>query len=296
MKDFIIITDSCSDLDTDYISQKEIPFVSLTCRIEDLEYKDDFGQSLSYKSFYDYMRHGKVPKTSQPSVHDFHKVFEEYVSKGLDILYICVSSGLSGTYNCAYIAKKMIQDDYPDNEIYIFDALTASVGQGLMVIKAVEMKENGYSMESIVDYLEMNVQRLNTFIIVNDLSHLRRGGRISASAAVIGRVLNINPVLTLNHQGKVINIMKIRGRKKAVAQLADFIAERIEAPEEQTIAINHGDCMEEALELKRIIQEKVPVRDVYINFIGPVVGTYGGPGAMAVFFLGKERQQHIYES
>lgn len=296
MRDFIIITDSCSDLSKEYISEKGIPFVSLTCRIEDREYRDDFGESLPYIKFYDYMRAGIIPKTSQPNSSDFYEEFKRSAEKGLNILYICVSSGLSGTINSAHIAKNMIKEEYEDIHIYIFDALTASLGQGLMVMKAVELKERGESFPFIVDYLETNVQKLNTFIIVNDLSHLKRGGRISSAAAMVGKVLNINPLLTISHLGKVLTLLKIRGRKKAINKLAEIVLERIESPEEQIISICHGDCLQEALELKAMVLNKIKVKDVYINFIGPVVGTYGGPGAMAVFFMGKERQHHIVEN
>ncbi|MGE5629049.1 MAG: DegV family protein, partial [Solirubrobacterales bacterium] len=269
---------------------------SLTCRIEGQEYMDDFGQALPYKRFYDYMRNGFIPKTSQPSVNAYYDVFSKYAKEGFDVLYICTSSGLSGAYNSAYIAKKMLQDEYPDTEVYIFDALTACLGQGLMTMKALELKEKGESMENIVDYLETNVQQYNTFMIVNDLNHLKRGGRISAAAAAIGKVLSINPVLSISESGSVLLISKIRGRKKAINKLAEIMFERIETPEQQTIAISHGDCLEEAMELKRIILDKLNVKSVYMNYIGPVVGTYGGPGAMAVFFMGKDRKEVVSES
>ncbi|MHC1721497.1 MAG: DegV family protein [Clostridiaceae bacterium] len=293
MKDFIIMTDSCSDLDRKYIEENGIPFAMLTCRIGNEEYRDDFGTSLPYKKFYDSMRGGVVPKTSQPNTNDFYEIFKKQAEKNLDILYICVSSGLSGTISPAHIAENMIQDEFEGREIYIFDSLTASLGQGSMVMKALELKSKGASMMEIVDYLETHVQKLNTYMIVNDLNHLKRGGRINTAAVLIGTVLKINPLLSINHEGKVLPIGNMKGRKKAISKLADLITERIEEPESQTICISHGDCHDEALELKNLIMEKINTKDVYINFIGPVVGTYGGPGAMAVFFMGKERQHNI---
>jgi DegV family protein with EDD domain len=291
MRDFIIMTDSCSDLPRTYIDEKKIPFAMLTCRIGDQEYRDDFGESLPYKRFFDYMREGIVPKTSQANNHDFYEVFKAQAEKGLDVLYICVSSGLSGTLSSAHSARNMLMNDYQDTEVYIFDVLTASLGQGLMVMKAQEMKESGSSMLEIVDYLEENVQKLNTYIVVNDLSHLRRGGRISAAAAVVGKVLNINPMLTISNEGKVLTLGTVRGRKKAIGRLAEIVADRIEYPEEQMVCICHGDCVEEAEYLKGLLMDSVKPKEVFINFIGPVVGTYGGPGALAVFFLGKDRQK-----
>jgi len=293
MKDFVIITDSCSDLERKYIDENNIPFAMLTCRIGNQEYKDDFGTSLPYSKFYDLMRSGEVPKTSQPNTNDFYEIFREQAEKNVDILYIGVSSGLSGTLSPAHVAENMIQDEFEGVEIYIFDTLTASLGEGLMVMKALELKKNGASMMEIVDYLETHVQKLNTYMIVNDLNHLKRGGRINTAAVLIGSVLKINPLLSISHEGKVLPIGNMKGRKKAINKLADLITERIENPEGQTICISHGDCYEEALELKNLILERISPGDVYISFIGPVIGTYGGPGAMAIFFMGKERQHHI---
>lgn len=296
MKNFVIITDSCCDLPRDIIEKKQIPFVSLTFNYHGEEYKDDLGESMPSVKFFNDMKNGAIPKTSQPSSQAFYDAFKGIVSKGMDVIYICVSTGLSGTFNSANIAKNMIKEEFPEARVYIIDILTASLGQGIMVLKAYEMKDDGASYEEIVDYLEMNKQRVNTYITVDDLSHLKRGGRISAAAATIGIVLHIKPLLTLNHEGKVMPIVKIRGRKKVIKRLAEIVIERIENDEEQTIAICHGNCFEEALKLKEYILQEVKVKDVLINYIGPAVGAYGGPGALAVFFMGKERQHHIIEN
>lgn len=287
------MTDSCCDLCSEYIRNENIPFVSLTCRFGEKEYLDDFGKSLGYKEFYDGMRSGETPKTSQPNPEAFYKVFKEILNQGKDILYICVSSGLSGTYNSANIAKDMIIGEYKDSRIAIVDTLTASLGQGLMVIKAIKMKELGTSFDDIVNNLEQNKLNLNTYITVDDLNHLKRGGRISSTAAMVGIVLHIKPILTLNNEGKVIPVVKVRGRKNSINKLAEYVFEKIEKPEEEIITICHGDAEEEAKKLKEIILKEIKVKDVIINYVGPVVGTHGGPGALAVFFIGKHRQNHI---
>lgn len=293
MKDFVIMTDSCCDLPIEYINEKNIPYVALTCNYNGKEYIDDFGQTLNQKKFFDDLRQGTLPKTSQANSNSFYNKFKEIIDTDKDIIYICVSSGLSGTFNSANIAKNMILDEYNDAKIYIVDILTASLGQGLMVMKAYEMKENGVSMREIVDYLEDNKQFLNTYITVDDLNHLKRGGRISSTAATFGIVLHIKPVLTINLEGKVMPVIKIRGRKKCIIKIADTVEKRIMDPEEQTISICHGDCLDEALKLKDEILKRVKVKNVVINYIGPVVGTFSGPGALAVFFMGKERQHHM---
>ncbi len=293
MNDYVIITDSCCDLPYEYIEEKNISFVSLTFSYNGNEFDDDFGKSFEQKKFFDDMRNGAVPKTSQPNAEQFIAKFREIMSSGKDVLFIGVSSQLSGTVNSARIAKDMIKDEFPNNRIYIFDSLSASLGQGLMVMNAVEMQESGATFEEIVDYLEMNVQNLNIYITVDDLAHLKRGGRISTTAATVGMMLHLKPVLTINYEGRVIPVLKIRGRKKTIKRLTEVIKERIINFEEQRIAICHGDCIEEAIKLRNLILEEVDVKEVLINTIGPVVGTYGGPGALAIFFMGKERQQNI---
>jgi DegV family protein with EDD domain len=155
------------------------------------------------------------------------------------------------------------------------------------------MKEAGKTLKEIASYIEDSKQRLNTYMTVDDLSHLKRGGRISLTAAVLGMVLHIKPILTINNEGRVMALLKVRGRKGSIAKLAETLTERIENPEQQTIAICHGDCVDEAMDLKESILKLVKVKDVIINYTGPAVGTHGGPGNLAIFFMGKERQQHL---
>jgi DegV family protein with EDD domain len=296
MRDFIIMTDSCCDLPIEYITKKDIPFVSLTCSFEGKEYPDDFGKSLNYKDFYKGMERGVIPKTSQPNAEAFYKIFKEILGKvDKDILYISVSTGLSGTCNSANIAKNMIKEEFKSGEIIIVDSLTASLGQGLMVIKAVDMKENGAALQDIVKYLESIKLNLNTYITVNDLNHLKRGGRISTAAALVGTILHVKPILTLNDEGKVLPVLKVKGRKNAINTLANYVWMKIENSEEEIISICHGDVIEEAERLKEIILSKIKVKDIVLNYVGPVIGTYGGPGSLSVFFTGKHRQNHIVD-
>ena len=186
-------------------------------------------------------------------------------------------------------------EEFPSAIIYIIDVLTASLGQGLMVRKAVEMKNAGCSAEKIVCEIQKDIQNLNTYITVQDLNFLKRGGRISNMAATLGLVLHLKPILTLNHEGRVMPVLKVRGRKKSITKLAEIVKEKIKNPESQTIAICHADCYEEAVRLKEEILEKVSVKEVLIHYIGPVVGRFSGPGALAVFFIGEPRQHHVID-
>ena len=295
MRDFVIMTDSCCDLPKDYIYGNNIPFAMLPFSYNDKEYLDDLGQSLSQKQFFDDLRTGALPNTSQANSESFYNIFKSAAERDEDIIYIGVSSGLSGTYNSANIGKTAILEEFPNAIIHIIDVLTASLGQGLMVRKAVEMKNDGHSADQIVFEIEKNIQNLNTYITVEDLNFLKRGGRISNVAATIGTVLHLKPILTINHEGRVIPVLKVRGRKKSITKLAEIVMEKIINPETQTIAICHADCYEEAVKLKEEIVGKVSVKEVLIHYIGPVVGRFSGPGALAVFFIGESRQHHVID-
>ena len=295
MRDFVIMTDSCCDLPKEYIHDNNIPFAMLPFSYNDREYLDDLGQSVSQKQFFDDLRAGALPNTSQANSDSFHKIFKSAAELHKDIVYIGVSSGLSGTYNSADIGKRATLEEFPDARIYIIDVLTASLGQGLMVRKAVEMKNEGCSAEEIVHEIEKIIPNLNTYITVEDLNFLKRGGRISNAAATLGLVLHIKPILTLNHEGRVMPLLKVRGRKKSLTKLAEILKDKITNPETQTIAINHADCYEEAVRLKEEILARVKVKEVIIHYIGPVVGRFSGPGAMAVFFIGESRQHHVID-
>lgn len=291
MKDFEIFTDSCCDLPIEYVLKKKLKYARLTCNYSGKQYYDDFGQSLSHKQFFSDLRNGETPLTSQPSVEEFYNKFKEILIQGKDILYICVSGGLSGTENSATIAKNMLLDEISGATILIINVLTASLGQGLMVMHAIEMKEKGKSLDEIVSYIKLCIPKLNTYMTVDDLNHLKRGGRLSSAAAMIGIVLHIKPILTINNKGRVMTVQKVKGRKSSINKLVEIITERIEEPENQTIAICHGDCIEDALKLKESILKEVKVKNIIINPTGPAVGTHGGPGNLAIFFMGRERQQ-----
>ena len=288
MKKFKIFTDSACDLPISYINEKNIPFAKLSCTYDNKTYFDNFGQDISFKDFFDNLRNGIMPLTSQPSVEEFYNKFLEIVKNDEDILYICVSSGLSGTENSANIAKKMILDDYPNSRIEIINALSASLGQGLVVIKAIELQEAGNSLDEVISHILELRKHLTTFMTVDDLHHLKRGGRISSASAMIGIVLHIKPILALDSEGKIKSIGKARGRKASILKLAQLVCENIKNPENQILGIAHGDSLEDALSLKKEILKKINVKDVVVNCTGMAVGTHGGPNNLAVFFLGNK--------
>ena len=284
-----IITDSACDLKREYIDKNNIGLLSLILNLEGQAIKDDLGESLSYKEFYNRMRQGATPTTSQVNAHDFEEEFTKHIKNGDSIIYISISASLSGTFNSANIAKNNLLEEYPEAKIELVDSLSASMGQGLLVLKACEMRDNGASIEEIVEWLEENKRKVIHSILIDDLNHLKRGGRISGATATIGSLLNIKPSAYLDDEGKLVQGEKIKGKKKALRFLANEVKERAVETENEVLYICHGDCLEEAEALRDIILQEVKFKDVIINYVGNVVGAHAGPGVLAAIFLGKNR-------
>lgn len=284
-----IITDSSCDLPREYVDDNNIEVISLVLNLNGQIIKDDLGKTLSYKDFYQKMRDGATPTTSQVNAHEFEEAFSKHIKNGDSIIYISISASLSGTFNSANIAKNNLLEEYPEAKIELVDSLSASIGQGLLVLKACEMRDNGASIEEIVEWIEENKRKVIHTILIDDLNHLKRGGRISGATATIGGLLNIKPSAYLDDEGKLAQGEKIKGKKKALRFLANEVKERAIDSENEVLYICHGDCQEEAESLRDIIEQEVKFKNVIINYVGNVIGAHTGPGALAVIFLGKNR-------
>lgn len=284
-----IITDSSCDLPREYVDDNNIEVISLVLNLNGQIIKDDLGKTLSYKDFYQKMRDGATPTTSQVNAHEFEEAFSKHIKNGDSIIYISISASLSGTFNSANIAKNNLLEEYPEAKIELVDSLSASIGQGLLVLKACEMRDNGASIEEIVEWIEENKRKVIHSILIDDLNHLKRGGRISGATATIGGLLNIKPSAYLDDEGKLAQGEKIKGKKKALRFLANEVKERAIDSENEVLYICHGDCQEEAESLRDIIEQEVKFKNVIINYVGNVIGAHTGPGALAVIFLGKNR-------
>lgn len=289
MMDTVLLIDSCTDLPRSYVEKNAIPFVSLVCNLKDQEYKDDFGESIGYKEFYDAVRNGEMPSTAQVNIYEYTELFKKYAEEGKSVIYLGFSSALSGSLSSAYLARDMVMEEIKDADITIIDSKSASLGEGLLAYNANEMLKAGASKDEIVSWLETNKLRLNHWFTVDDLGHLKRGGRVSGTAAFIGTLLDIKPILKVDDEGRLIPISKVKGRKKSLKTLFEILQENIEAPEEQVIAISHGDCIEDAEYLKEMILKEFKVKDVIINHVGPVIGAHTGPDVVALFFMGNNR-------
>ncbi len=287
--DTVLLIDSCTDLPHSYVEENELPFVSLVCNFKGQERKDDFGHSLSYKEFYAAVRDGEMPSTSQVNVYEYAELFKKYAAQGTAVIYLGFSSALSGSFGSAKLARDMVCEELKDADITVIDSKSASLGEGLLAYYANELLKEGASKDEVVSWLESNKLRMNHWFTVDDLGHLKRGGRVSGAAAFVGTLLDIKPILNVDNEGRLIPISKIKGRKKSLKTLFEMLQENIVAPEEQVIAISHGDCIEDVEYLKEMILKEYKVKDVIINHVGPVIGSHTGPGVVALFFMGSKR-------
>ncbi len=281
-----IISDSTTDLTDEMLDALGVQIVCPKFTIDGKTYRD---REMPVKTFYAKLREGKMATTAQINADEFKTVFEPILAAGDDILYIAFSSGLSGSYQSSCIARDDLAPLYPERKIYTFDTLCASMGEGLLVYLAAKMKNAGTDIDALLAWLKENAPHLCHWFTVDDLNHLKRGGRVSAATALVGTMLGIKPVLHVDDDGHLIAVSKVRGRRQSL----DALVQRMEAsairPQEQTVFISHGDCEEDAKYLAEKIRAKFGVQHIEINFIGPVIGAHSGPGTAAVFFLGTER-------
>ena len=290
MKDYIIITDSSCDLSPALAEETQIEVIPLHLTMEGKEYKNFLdGREIDTKAFYAKLREGVTASTSAANPDIFSETFERILKEGKDILYLGFSSGLSSTFHASTIAADDLSEKYPDSKIYCVDTLAASLGQGLLIFLAAEKKKSGATIEEVRDFVEENKLPLCHWFTVDDLNHLKRGGRVSATTALVGTMLNIKPILHVDDEGHLINVGKVRGRKASIEGIVAHMRESAINPSEQTVFICHGDCEEDALILKGMVEKEFSPKRIEINTIGPVIGAHSGPGTLAVFFLGEKR-------
>lgn len=281
-----IITDSASDLPNALLEQYNIDMLSLHVTEGDQEYLDRVGIKAKY--LYDKMREGTIFKTTQVPMGAMVDCFETYAKKGVSCLYIAFSSELSGTYQTALLAKEQVLEDYPDFDLTIIDSKSASMGQGLAVLAAAKLNQQGAEKKQIVDQILFYIEHMEHIFTVDNLEYLKRGGRVSNTSAFIGSVLKIKPILDVE-AGQLVPLEKIRGRKKSINKMVDIMVERSTTLENQTIAITHGDDLEAAHYLQQLIDshDQLNYDELIITEVGSVIGAHSGPGTLAVFFLNR---------
>lgn len=290
MKKIIISTDSCVDELKSNLKKMQVEYMPMVY-ILDKEYRDDFDSQEEYNAFYEDMKKGALPTTSMLNAYEMQEYFERIIKEhDCDILHISLSSGLSGTYDNTVQGANEVMNKYPNNKIFVVDSLSATGGQNLLLNIAVKEREKGKSAEGIFNELQEVKHKLQHWVMITDLFHLRRGGRLSSAKAIIGTMLQTKPILTVNNVGKLEVNSKATGTKKAIKLLAEKLEVMgLENKEDNLVYIAHSHCLEDAESLAKMVEKHFNKVKVEIKNIGPVVGSHTGPGALGILFFGKER-------
>ena len=290
MRDFVIMTDSCCDMTAQMAEELELKVLPLSLLMGEDTYRNWLdGREIGFHDFYERIRAGATATTSAISVGDFEEAMRPILEAGKDILYLGFSSGLSTTYQSSAIAADGLREEFPDAKIYTVDSLAASLGQGLFVYLCVQQKRAGKTIDQVRDYAEEIKLKVCHWFTVDDLNHLKRGGRISAATALFGTMLAIKPVMHVDDEGHLIPVSKARGRKASLLALVGQMEQPAMDPKNQPVFISHGDCEADAQFVAGEVRRRFGTEDIHINYVGPVIGNHSGPGTLALFFLGEHR-------
>ena len=291
MKDYVILTDSCSDLGKDVREKLGIDYVQMNIVYDGKELPASLDWDIyTPAELYNIMRGGTRVTTNQVPVQNFNTAFTKYMEEGKDVIYIGCSSALSGSVNTGKVVADELSEKYPDNKIYVIDSLNSCLGEGLMAMDAAKMRLGGKSAEEVAQYIETNKLKYLQFAAVDDLTYLKRAGRVKASAAFFGNLFGVKPILISNRQGENLAVKKVKGRKNSIDEIFNMAKPSIVAHENQTVAVVHADCEKDAEYLKNRIESELGVKEVYVNYIGPIIGASVGPGTIAIYCRGNEKE------
>lgn len=295
MQNFVLSCCSTADLSAEHLEKRGINYICFHYALDDKEYLDDLGKSMSYADFYAALANGAEPRTWQVNADEYIEYFTPFLEQGKDIVHLSLSSGISGSYNSALIAKEELDKLYPDRKIYIIDSLAASSGFGLFIDKLADLRDAGMSAEEIVDWAEANKLRLHHWFFSSDLTFFIKGGRVSKTSGVVGTILGICPLLNVNNEGKLIARQKVRSKRKVIAEIVKKMEEHADGGTAYSgkCYLCNSNCFDDAKAVADLISEKFPSinGDVIINNIGTTIGSHTGSGTVAVFFWGDERTE-----
>lgn len=287
MRDYIITVNSTVDTGKEWLEERNVPVIPLKYTIDGQEYTDMYG--LSDKEFFQKLREGKMSVTSQINPEEAKEMLEPYVKEGKDVLHLAFSSALSGTCNSMKIAAEELQEEYPEAKVIVVDTLCACMGEAMLLYYALKQKEAGKTIEEVAQWVEENKLHVCHNVTVDDLFHLHRGGRVSKTAAVLGTMVKVKPIIHMDDNGALQVIGKERGRKKSLHKIVDMAVERSKGWDNEIIMITNGDCLEDAEYVAKLVREKMGVENVFIHNIGTVIGSHTGPGVVATFCMGNKR-------
>lgn len=294
MNKFVISTESVSDVNREYMESRNLRYICFHYMLDDEDFIDDLGITVTYKEFYDRLRSGANPRTTQVNITDYLDYFTAICEEGNDIVHTCLSSGLSSTFNSASKAAEIARERFPERKIYIIDSLNASCGIALLVDKLADLRDQGLSAEEIYNWAEENKLRVHSWFFSSDLTFFIKNGRVSRLAGAFGGVLNICPVMNVDIEGHLKVRQKVRGRKAALATMLSKVQNHtIGKDYNEKIFISSSDIYEEARKLADMIETEFPnlAEPISINSIGPTIGSHTGPGTVALFFWGDPRTE-----
>lgn len=290
MNPYKIITDSNTDLSPELIEQLGVYVIPMTFTMGNKLYRNyPDERDISNKEFYRLLREGQSAKTDQINSVTFQETFEPFLKEGMDLIYLAFSSGLSGTYNGARLTVEELKSKYPGRKILVVDTLAASMGEGLLVYHAAQLQKQGAAIEEVAKWVEENRNRMAHWFTVDDLNHLKRGGRVSSAAALMGTVLGIKPILQITDEGHLVPREKVRGRKQSLDNLVSRLARTVQEPEKQTLFLVHANVPEDAKYVIKQVKSHCKFKDIVVNNLGPVIGTHTGNGALAMFYFAGSR-------
>ena len=293
MSDFILSCCSTADMPKSFFEERNVAYVCFHFNMDGKDYPDDLGESMPFPEFYKRIEEGAQPTTSQVNVDEFTNFFEPFLKEGKDILHVSLSSGLSGSFNSASIAARDLMEKYPGRTIKVVDSLGASSGFGVLMTYLADLKDEGKSLTEVYDWAEKNKLRVHHWFFSTDLTSYKRGGRISATSAMVGTLLGICPLLNMDNEGHLIPRKKIRTKKKVIEELVNMMKEHVEdGPDYKGYCyISNSACEEDAEKVRDLVEAYCPnlKGKILINSIGTVIGSHTGPGTVALFFLGDER-------
>lgn len=293
MSDFILSCCSTADLTKEQFEKRDIHYICFHYELDGKQYADDLGESMPFDEFYAAMTNGADTKTSQINAAEFEEYFEPFLQQGKDILHVTLSSGISGVWNSAMMAKETMEEKYPERKVIIVDSLTAASGYGLFMDKLADLRDEGMGLEELAQWAEANKMKLHAWFFSTDLTFFVKGGRVSKAAGLFGGILNICPLLNVSFEGKLIPRFKLRGKKKVIEAMVKQMEECAEGGLDYSgkVYISHSACLEDAQEVAKMIEERFLKLDGNVQFynIGTTIGSHTGPGTVALFFWGKER-------
>ncbi len=292
MSAYIISCCSTCDLSAEHLESIGVNYLPFHFFLDGKEYVDDLGHSMSYSDFYSALSSGSSPSTSQVSVGEYLEYFTALLSRGVDILHIAFSSGLSGSYGSACAAAEQLRGKFPERKLYVVDSLAASSGYGLIIDKLAELRDLGYGIDKLRDWIEENKHRMHHWFFSTDLTFYVKGGRVSKIEGVIGGMLSICPLLHVSHEGKLVPVFKLRGKRRAIEKCVDMMVEHAVGGTEYNdkVFISNSACPDDAEAVASLVRQKFPniKGDILINSIGTTIGSHTGPGTVALFFWGDE--------